>query len=485
MRKSFLLSGAFLCSVMLFSQTPCENGFAGNYPCDGYDLMSQIPLSTLSGNNPQSNGNDSWGWTDPDTGKEYAIVGLTTCTAFVDISDPVNPVYLGRVETETFSSTWRDIKVYNNHAFIVADAAGPHGMQVFDLTRLRNVTPPTVFEADARYAGVNSCHNIVIHDTQPYAYLVGCDNEYGGGPEFVDISNPMNPVGVGGYGGRGYTHDAQVVTYNGPDADHTGKEIYVGSNGAFGSNNRVIFLDVTDKANPVLISEINYDSPGYTHQGWLTEGHDYFLLGDELDELDFGINTRTVVFDIQDLDNPQVHYEYYGPTEAIDHNGYVLGNTFYLANYTAGLRVIDLSNISSTTNSITEVGYFDTYPSGSIADFDGAWSVYPYFESENIVISDISRGFFLVRKSDGTMGVNDLNVDSFNIYPNPATTTAKIVSGRNAKIENVKLYSILGQEVLSKTDIGRKDYTIQLNGLSKGVYIVKINDSVSKKLIVK
>lgn len=482
MKKSLFFSAAVFCGTILFAQTPCVNGFAGAYPCEGYDLMSHIPLSVLSGNNSQANGNDSWGWTDPETGKEYAIVGLTTCTAFVDISDPINPKYLGRIETETFASVWRDIKVYNNHAFIVADAADNHGMQVFDLTRLRNVTTPQVFEKDAWYSGVGSCHNIVINESQPYAYLVGCNN-FSGGPTFVDISNPLNPISAGGYGDKGYTHDAQVVTYTGPDTDYTGKQILVASNGSFGSNNRVIFLDVTDLSNPILISEINYDSPGYTHQGWLTEDQDYYLLGDELDEMDYGINTRTVVFDVKDLDNPEVHYEYFGPTEAIDHNGYVLGDTFYLANYTAGLRAIDISNISNSNNALEEVGYFDTYPQSSNADFDGAWSLYPYFESKNIVISDISGGFFLVRKS-GTMGVNDLDVQSFKLYPNPASRSVNIVSGSNAVVETVKLYTILGQEVYAKKDIQQKNHTIQLSGLAKGIYIVKINDKVSKKLIV-
>ncbi len=484
MKKIFLLFTLGVLSVNLTGQTPCENGFAGGYPCDGYDLLSHISISTLAGSQ-QERGNDSWGWTDPDSGKEYAIVGLSNGTAFIDISDPINPIFLGRVPTETFSSIWRDIKVHGNYAFIVADAADNHGMQVFDLTRLRSVSnPPVIFDTDAHYGGVGSCHNIVINPSQPYAYLVGCD-ELAGGPVFVDISNPLNPVSAGGYSSSGYTHDAQVVTYNGPDSDYTGREIYIGSNGSFGSNNKVVFVDVTNKNNPVLISEIDYDSPGYTHQCWLTEDLNYLLLGDELDEQSFGINTRTIVFDVQDLDNPQVHNEYYGPTEAIDHNGYVLGDKFYLANYTAGLRVVDITDIENPNNAMEEIGYFDTYPPNNVADFDGAWSVYPYFESGNIVISDISRGYFLVRPSDGTMGIGDMNVGSFSIYPNPANTFAKIIAGKNSQIESVKVYSLLGQELFSQNQLSQKEFTLPVNNLAKGIYVVKVNDLVTKKLIVR
>ena len=92
--------------------------------------------------------NDIWGWTDPQTNREYAIVGMSNGTSFVDISNPENPSYLGRLPTQTSNSTWRDIKVYQNHAFIVSEASG-HGMQVFDLTELRNISSPTTFSNTA------------------------------------------------------------------------------------------------------------------------------------------------------------------------------------------------------------------------------------------------------------------------------------------------------------------------------------------------
>lgn len=469
-------------AISTFAQTPCVNGFAGQYPCNGYDLMTHMSAATLTGQSNQS-GNDSWGWTDPESGKEYAIIGLSSCTAFVDISDPVNPVYLGRVETETFSSSWRAIRVQNNHVYIVADAAGNHGMQVFDLKRLRNVTTPQVFEKDALYSNVGSCHTITIDETKPYAYLMGCEN-YNGGPVIVDISDPLNPTEVGGYAASGYTHDGQIVTYTGPDTDYTGRDILVGSNGSFGSNNKLVFLDVTNKSNPVLISELSYDNPGYTHQGWFTEDQKYFLLGDELDEMDFGFNSKTLVLDVQDLDNPSVSSLYFGPTEAIDHNGFIKGNLFYLANYTAGIRIIDITNVASPTNSLTEVGYFDTFPQNNVAEFDGVWSVYPFFESGNIVISDISGGFFLVKKSE-TMGTNDLSANSIMITPNPASNLVQIRTSNQKMLESVQLINVVGQQIFSKNNINQNNFQLDVSNLPKGVYIVKINNSISKKLLIK
>jgi len=378
-------------SSMLASLFPCENGFADIYPCNDYDLMAHVPIEDLGGTGAE--GNDSWGWTDSTTGKEYALIGTTTGTAFVDISNPIEPLLLVTLPTATVNSLWRDIKVYNNHAFIVSEAPN-HGMQVFDLTRLRNVAnPPETFTADALYTGFGSAHNIVINEDSGFAYAVGTST-FNGGPHFINIQNPTNPIAAGGYAISGYSHDAQVVTYNGPDSDYSGHEIYLGSNG-----NEIVVVDVTDKNNVINISSFSYPQNAFAHQGWLTEDHRYFIIGDEVDELTFHFNTKTIVFDLNDLDNPVLSSTYSGPTLAIDHNGYVVGNTYYLANYRAGLRVLDITNIGAATNSMTEIGFFDTFPSSDSANFNGVWNVYPYFASGNIIINDIEGGLFIVRKS--------------------------------------------------------------------------------------
>ncbi len=386
--KHLLLSFLALSFSIVTAQTPCVNGMAGSYPCDGYDLQSYIPYTDMGA----SNSNDSWGWTDPDDGTEYALMGLDNGVAFIDISDPINPLYLGKLPTHTSASLWRDVKTYNNYAFVVSEAGG-HGMQVFDLTRLRSViNPPVTFTEDAHYDGFGSAHNVVINELEGYAYGVGT-NTYSGGPHFVNIQDPLNPVADGGYSLGSYSHDGQVVTYNGPDADYTGSEIYIGSN-----EDEVVIVDITDKSNPQGIATIGYSNTVYTHQGWFTDDHVYFILGDEIDEINFGFNTRTIIFDLTDLDNPSLSFEYTGPTPATDHNGYVRGDNYYLANYAAGMRVIDISDIEN--GNMTETGYFDVFPSGNSAGYEGAWNVYPYFDSGNIIISTLySGGFFLVKSS--------------------------------------------------------------------------------------
>jgi choice-of-anchor B domain-containing protein len=142
---------------------------------------------------------------------------------------------------------------------------------------------------------------------------------------------------------------------------------------------------------------MTYSNEGYTHQGWFTEDQRYFITGDELDEYDGNVDkTRILIFDVEDLDNPLLLSEYFGPTEAIDHNGYVKDNTFYLANYRAGVRMHDISNIAAGT--MTETGFFDTYPANDDTAFNGVWNVYPYFASGNILVSDIEGGLFIIKK---------------------------------------------------------------------------------------
>jgi|TARA_B110000238_G_scaffold28971_1_gene29076 choice-of-anchor B domain-containing protein len=477
MKQKFVFFSVFLMVFYSYGQTPCAGGYAGEYPCSNYDLLSNIPVSTLANSSGNPEGSDVWGWTDSETGKEYAIAAMTNSTAFVDITDPINPVFLGRLNSNAGNNYWRDVKIYGNYAFIVADNVGNHGMQVFDLTRLRDITSPETLSPDVVYNDVTSCHNIVINEATAVAYLVGCNN-YSGGPNFVDISDPLNPTSLGGYSLDGYTHDAQVITYNGPDTEYTGKEILVGSNA-----NKVVILDVTDKSNIIKITEFDYPQIGYTHQGWFTDDQRFFLLGDETDEQNFGINTRTLVFDFQDLDNPTQIDTYYGASSAIDHNGYVQGTDFFMASYRAGMRVLDISNIGGTDNQLTEIGYFDTYPQNNGTAFNGAWSVYPYFASGNIIINDIERGLFVVRKS-GTLGSVEVLKNRFSISPNPTNKSPIIKATQNHQIKSVSVFNILGRRIFFKQNINNKEFVLPIEKNLKGVYIVKVNNIISKKLII-
>ncbi len=393
MKKCYFIAAVLLlcCWSLSIAQTPCSGGFAGSYPCNNVDLMAEVSVTSLGGS-PTADGSDIWGWTDPDTGKEYAIVGLTTGTSFVDVSNPSSPIVLGYLpKTSSAPSTyWRDIKVYNNHAFIVADASG-HGLQVFDLTTLRSISsPPVTFSPTAYSSAFGKSHNIVGNEDTGFMYAVGA-NTCSGGLTMFDVSTPTSPTFAGCFSSDGYTHDAICFVYQGPDTDYFGKEICIGSN-----EDTQTIIDVTDKSNPVEISKKTYSGRAYTHQGWVTDDHKYLIFDDELDESNYGYKTRTHIMDISDLDN-QVYLGYFQSSiNAIDHNLYIKGQYAYEANYRGGLRILDVQNPSSV-GSISEVAYFDTYPSSNSSQFNGAWSSYPFFKSGTVIVSDIERGLFVLR----------------------------------------------------------------------------------------
>lgn len=362
----------------------CEDGSAGDFACLRISLASRVALDQMEG----ATGNDIWGWADIETGAEYALMGMSNGTAFVDVSDPESPAFLGRLATQTVESDWRDIKVYRNHAYVVADNAGAHGMQVFDLGRLRGLSGSEEFSADLVYGDFEHAHNLAINEDTGYAYAVSTDT-CGGGLHMVDIQTPINPMFAGCHEPGGRTHDTHCVVYRGPDADHRGREICVSSN-----EDHVEVVDVTDKSAPLTLSTSTYPNMEYVHQGWLTEDHAFFLLGDELDESGLGLTTRTHVFDVSDLEAPEHLYAHDLGTRATDHNLYVLGNRLFEANYTSGLRVLELGDLAQ--REIEEIAWFDTYPISDGTSLDGAWGVYPFLPSGTVIVSDISNGLFVL-----------------------------------------------------------------------------------------
>ena len=526
---------------------PCEDGMsADTFACDGVDMLSHVSMEELGlgqGDVP-AEVNDIWGWTDTSAkGKqkksEYALLGSTEGTVFVNISDAKRPVVLGMLPTasEQGLSSWRDIKVFDDHAFIGSEHNN-HGVQVFDLTRLRGLdgSEYEIFDADARYTGMGSSHNLAINEDTGFLYALGSgafssqplpfgvetpegqtilatgaqfgryptvegvsatfvdtastacngvplpdltgtiaivnrgacaftDKVFntqqagaeativininpgegyftmsgtntditipsfflsfeagealradlpgdgrvfafdpepvcGDGLHMIDINDPTDPTYAGCSDENQYVHDTQCVVYEGPDAEHNGKEICFNSNGigfGAGAPNDFSIVDVSDKSNPITLANVPYAGSAYSHQGWLTPDQGYFLFGDEGDELTFGVGTTTRVWDVSDLENPFVANAFENTTDAIDHNVYTEGDLAFASNYEAGLRVYDASDPAA---GLTEVGFFDMYPESDDATFDGGtWSNYPYYSKQKnvVAVSSVDRGLFILR----------------------------------------------------------------------------------------
>jgi choice-of-anchor B domain-containing protein len=378
---------------------PCVNGYAGEYPCCNTDMLAFISIPDLGAG---GDGNDIWGWTDPQTGHEIAIACEYDGTAFVDVSDPINPSVLGFLKTHTVGSSWRDAKVYKNFAYIISEASN-HGMQVFDLTTLRSIKREPVLttnrtaipqlQESAFYGQFGSSHNLVINEDTGFAYSVG-SRTCSAGLHMVNIQDPLKPTFAGCYSADGYVHDAQCVNYNGPDHSFDGKEVCYCYD-----EDTLTVVDVTTKSSPITISRTPYAGSAYTHQGWLLPewigGKQYLLMDDELDEMN-GPNkhTRTMLWDVSSPRAPKLVNSFYSTETVIDHNLYTLKDRAYLSNYCGGLRILD---ISSAPTGMREVGYFDVAPDCSTTTFKGSWSSYVYFKSGTLVVNSIDRGMFVVK----------------------------------------------------------------------------------------
>lgn len=379
--------------------TPCVNSYAGEYQCDGVDMLGFVSLEDL-GAGAEAGGNDIWGWTDPTNGNEIAVMGLSDGTAFVDVTNPVAPVVLGNLPTATVSSLWRDIKIYRDFAYIGAEANG-HGMQVFDLKTLRQFygkdargSSIRTLNAASWYEEFGNSHNLAINANTGFGFAIGSQT-CNGGPHMIDLhTDPANPEFVGCAGSDGYTHDAECVTYRGPDLPFTGHEICFLYN-----ENTLTIMDVEDKENPVMLSRVPYEDVHYTHQGWLMEDHTHLFLDDELDELN-GANqhTRTLIWDVTNLRQPVHTSSFFSEMTVSDHNQYVNGTHVFQSNYCAGLRILAIERVGGPQQdvSLRQVGYFDNSPDCDTVGFEGTWSNYPYFSSGIVVLTSMERGLFVL-----------------------------------------------------------------------------------------
>jgi len=306
------------------------------------------------------------------------------------------------------TSTWRDIKVYKDCAFIVSEARN-HGMQVFNLTRLLTAPPNklTAWTKDAWYTAnmgtvtQRSTHNIAINEETGFAYLVGC-RTCAGGLLVVDINEPLNPQYAGCFDADGYTHDTQCVIYKGPDRRFTGNEICFAYN-----EDTVTIVDVTNKADMRMLSRVKYYGNAYCHQGWLNAAETHIFVDDELDEMDQTYDktgkTVTYIWDVSNLGEPLNTGIFQSPVVSIDHNMYVRNGYIYQSNYASGLRVLRGAEAVSdqAKPQLFLDGYFDVHPEADVDDFYGTWSNYAYYQSEankdTIATTSIERGLFVLR----------------------------------------------------------------------------------------
>jgi choice-of-anchor B domain-containing protein len=402
--------------------------------------------------------NDIWGWTSP-AGQEYALVGNTGGLAVVRVTDPENPVFLGRVESQAPGdpgNRWGDPKTFGNFAYFTTEIVGSE-LLIVDLSGLDALgaapSPDTDLAAPIvgfSGGGYLSAHNITINEETGFAYVAGVRLDPEGNacgltgddvPRFntliLDLNaDPADPQVVGCVPNKG-EHDFYPVVYNGPDPDHQGKEILF----VFDGRDRNLpvgqriggfteIWDVTDKDNIQVLASFRVPGLVFSHNGWTTEEQDFLFIGDELDELvqagwsatpSFAQpvaeptnkpQTVTYIIDIRDLDNPRLVERFTDGTIGLDHNFVVKGDKLYIASYTSGTRVLQISRDSAGVVQLSPLGHMDTEPRlqenilninqeekfGSA--FRGQWGIFPLFDSGTIIASDRNNGLIVMELSE-------------------------------------------------------------------------------------
>lgn len=413
----------------------CAQGFAGAFPCRGFDFEAQIPLSEFS-SRPTSASN-LWGFVDLNDNREYVLVGLRNATAVIDVSTASNPRQVASIAGNV--SLWREVKIlqvrdapanrWRAYAYVSTEAPGS-GIQIIDMSGLPNsvALASTLTDTSSQHtfyiSNVDYSTNVALPGRVPHLYVAG-SNLANGAWRAYSLANPLAPTLAGtATPGSGYMHDSVGWVVSDARAaqcapGHDPCEILADFN-----ESSVEIWDVTDKAAPVRLSSVSYPTVSYTHSGWPSEDGRWLFVHDELEEIRRGLRTQIYTLDLADLRAPRVVTSYTGATTSTDHNGYVKGGLLYVSHYRRGLVAFDASD----PNTLREVGSFDTFlaPAADAAGTDGAWGVYPYLPSGTIAISDIDNGLFLVRDRVAGVAPNPGRLGFVGLSANVSETSGNL-----------------------------------------------------------
>ncbi len=102
---------------------------------------------------------------------------------------------------------------------------------------------------------------------------------------------------------------------------------------------------------------------------------------------------------------------------------------------------------------------------------------------------DFNKGTTLVIARSENLGSSlsvvdkDLN-KAFDFFPNPLESSKSLII-KGKQINNAKVYSILGEKVLDKDYNGLNEVKLNFKSIKSGLYLIKINDKETSKLIIK
>lgn len=447
----------------------CQNGSAAGFECQNVDLVSHIPLTSISGS-PFS-GSDIWGHVDLNNNTEYAIMGHTKGVTVFDLSVPSQPKQVGTITGITTS--WRDIKVYQYfddtlnayQAFAYTTAESSDGIVIIDLNNLPNsvskinqLNQKEQFIHNVYISNVDYGLGLALPGSEANVIALG-GSKSGGAFRSYSLSDPTNiPISFeNSQASRlDYTHDAASAFIKDERAQRdcgetSGKcTVLVDFN-----ENEMRVWNISNTNQAKLLSSITYnevsDDNKYVHSGWFSEDNRYVYLHDEFDETRGSLNTTVRIFDLQNLTAPVQVASWKSNNPTIDHNGFARGNRYYMSNYERGLTILD---ISDPINPV-EIGFFDTFPSSNNSSFNGAWGVYPFLPSGLILLSDINSGLYVLKDNTKKIANDRLSFSSNALNVN----TKGMVQIPVIREGNIELAASIDFETLDGSAKASSDYT--------------------------
>ncbi len=454
---------------------------------------------TIVGSNAYDNAyNEIWGVVAND--KEFAVIGSTRGTHFFDLTDMTNPQELTNAYVapgvQGGSIIHRDYHDYKCYLYAVADEGSGSTLQIIDYSDLPNSTTVVYNSNNA----IRRAHNIFIDTAQAVLYAVFVDNATTNRQNMMvfSLANPTNPT--------------FIATHNSIQGQSLGgaHDIYVRDGIAYlncGNNNGLVIADFNNPASPTLLGVIDsYPDQGYNHSGWLSDDGNYYFLADETH------NKAVKVLDVSDPSNIQVLTTIdAGPgasTFSIPHNIITRGKYVYVSYYYDGLQVYDFTNPSAPTR----VAFYDTYSGADNSSYEGAWGVFPYLPSGNVLVSDMQTGLYVFEKIDQTItgtypplgttancgsplsnNSKASPVNSLQVTPHPVSNRAvlslELTQDQNTGIQLLDLTGKMLQE-FDRYDLIAGKNTINLkisNVVASGIYILQISGDEfthSEKLII-
>ena len=385
--------------------------------------------------------NEIWGVVVDD--REYAIIGSTYGTHFFDVTNPQSSYeaafVMGRVVGPEIIH--RDYHDYQGYLYAVSDE-GASSLQIIDISTLPD-SVSVVYDSSDLF---ERSHNIFIDTAKARLYTTNGD--------IYSLEDPLDPK---------FIYNTSLLSCHDVYVENDTAYINTGTQGFAIVDFSQTSLE--NQSHEVIGTLASYADQGYNHSGWITPDGNYYAMADET----WGM--RMKMLDISDFSNIEVIALFGSDVDvnSIPHNQIINGNYLYTAYYHDGFYVHDISNPSTPIL----MGYYDTFEPNHHDSYMGAWGVYPFLPSGNILLSDMQTGLYVFEVNyENPLSDDEMLVNKNKIYPNPSDG---IINVELTSVSKVELYDIQGGKVYTASDV--LNLQIQTDMFSKGIYILKINDN--------